>query len=60
MITKEKIKKEIDRIPEDQLEDVYNYIRQNIQSKTRSKRELAAFHLKGWFDDKNIRKEAYE
>ena len=59
MNTKEKVKKEIDKMPEDLLEQVYTFIN-SIKSKKTRRKKLHTFKLKGMFDDVNIREKAYE
>lgn len=59
MITKEKIKKEIDKMPNDLIEKVYKYIN-GLKSKEPKKKEIHTFNLKGQFDNINIRERAYE
>ena len=59
MELKEKIKKEIDSIPEEylfQLEKHIKILKNNIQKEKRIK----TLHLQGKFDKVNIRKMAYE
>ncbi|GAB6163536.1 hypothetical protein JCM12298_26960 [Desulfothermus naphthae] len=59
MELKEKIKKEIDSIPEEylfQLEKYVKILKNNIQKEKRIK----TLHLQGKFDKVNIRKMAYE
>ena len=59
MITKKTFKAEIDKPPENLLEDVYNFI--NAIKTTKSKKKtLHTFNLKGQFDKVNIRESAYE
>ena len=60
MVTKDKIKKEIDNIPEDQLEELYHYIKEHIQTEKIADRTIKTYHLKGKFDDMDIRKGACE
>lgn len=55
MITKQKIKKEIDEIPDDLLEEIYQFI-----NSLKKKKNLHTFKLKGQFDELNIRQAAYE
>ena len=59
MSTKEKIKKEIDKLPNALLDKVSIYIDslKSIETKKKSKR---TFHLKGKFDNVNVREKAYE
>ena len=59
MVTKDKIKREIDRMPNDLLEKVYKYINGLISRKT-TKRKLHTYKLKGQFDNINTRERAYE
>ena len=59
MTTKEKVKKEIDRMPDDQLEEVYKYISE-FKSKATKKIRIHTFNLKGQFDNINVREIAYE
>lgn len=59
MITKNKIKREIDRLPNNLLEKVYKFIF-SIREKDISSRSLPSFKLNGQFDDLNIREKAYE
>lgn len=58
MITKEKVKKEIDRMPDDLVEEVYDFIN-NIQTTKTKKGKLHTYRLKGKFDNLDIRKIAY-
>lgn len=59
MSTKEKIKKEIDRMPNDLLEKVYKYINGLTTPKT-TKKKIRVYKLKGQFDSINVRERAYE
>ncbi len=59
MTIKEKIKQEIDRLPDDLIEQVYNYIG-NIKINKLKKGKLHTFQLKGKFDNMNIRVTANE
>lgn len=59
MITKEKVKEEIDGMSKDLVEKVYQYIH-SIKSKSIEKKKIHTFKLKGAFDDLNIREKAYE
>lgn len=58
MTTKEKLKEEIDRLPSNQLDDVFQFI-YSIKTKKIKTRKLHSFKLKGQFDKLDIRKEAY-
>ncbi len=59
MVTKEKLKKEIDELPQDLLKKVYQFIH-SMTGKTGKKSRIRSFKLKGQFDDINIREKAYE
>mgnify|MGYP005662467149 CR=1 FL=1 len=59
MITKETLKAEIDKLPDNLLEEVYKFIN-SIRTLRSEKRKLHTFKLKGQFDDINIRESAYE
>lgn len=59
MKIKEKIKKEIDKMPEDLLNQVYIYIN-SIKSVKNKKSAIHTFRLHGKFDNVNIREKAYE
>ena len=59
MITKEIVKKEIDRIPDYLLEDVLKFIG-NIEKEKTSRKKIHTYKLKGKFDNLNIRAKAYE
>lgn len=59
MITKDAIKKEIDELPDDLLENVYRIIR-DIRSKKRRRKKIHSFKLGGQFDGIDIKKLVYE
>jgi hypothetical protein len=59
MTTRERIKKEIDKMPNDILEKVYKYI-SSLKTKTTHKNKIHTFNLKGQLDNINIRERAYE
>jgi hypothetical protein len=59
MTTKEKVKREIDKMPNDILEKVYKYIN-SLRTKTTQKKKIHTFNLKGQLDNINIREKAYE
>ena len=59
MTTKEKIKKEIDKMPNDILEKVYKYIN-SLRTKTPQKKKIHTYNLNGELDNINIRERAYE
>ncbi len=58
MTTKEKLKEEIDCLPSNLVEEVYQFI-SSIKMEKKTKR-FHSFKLKGQFDKIDIRKEAYE
>jgi len=58
MVTKERIKREIDRMPNDLLEKVYKYI--NGLTPKETKKKFPTYKLKGKFDNINAREKAYE
>jgi DNA replication initiation complex subunit (GINS family) len=59
MTTKEKVKREIDKMPNDLLEKVHKYIK-TLRTKTTQKKKIRTFNLKGQLDNINIRERAYE
>lgn len=59
MKIKEKVKKEIDKMPEDLLKQVYIFIN-SIKSEKNKKKTIHTFKLHGKFDNVNIREKAYE
>jgi hypothetical protein len=59
MTTKEKVKREIDKMPSDLIEKVYKYIN-SLRTKTIQKKKIHTFNLKGQLDNLNIRERAYE
>ncbi len=59
MTTKEKIKKKIDELPDDLLEQVYQFIN-SMKANNSNKKRVRTFKLKGQFDKVNIRHSAYE
>ncbi len=58
MELKEKIKKDIDMIPEEYLPQIEQYIK--IIKDEKAKKQIRTTHLKGKFDDIDIRRLAYE
>jgi hypothetical protein len=58
MTTKEKVKHEIYRLPDELIERVYKYI--NSLRRIPVKTKLHTFNLKGQLDDVNLREKAYE
>lgn len=59
MITKEKIKNEIDNLSEEFLDDILKYL-YNLKNPHKPKKDIRRLHLKGQFDNINIRQNAYE
>ncbi|MBD3374337.1 hypothetical protein GF406_04810 [candidate division KSB1 bacterium] len=59
MTTKEKVKDEIDNMPEELLDQVYEFINALKIKKARNKK-IHTYRLKGRFDNMNIRERAYE
>lgn len=59
MELKEKIKKEIDSLPEEYLLQLERYL-EIMKSGPQKKKRIKTLHLKGKFDNLNIRKLAYE
>lgn len=59
MITKEKVKKEIDRLSEKDLEKVYLYLSALNKSK-KAKLNIRSLKLKGKLDEQDLRSVAYE
>jgi len=59
MVTREKIKREIDNIPNELLEKVHMYIG-GLTSKKTTKKKFRTYKLNGQFDDINIRERSYE
>jgi hypothetical protein len=59
MELKEKIKKEIDMIPKEYLPQIERYIK-IIKSEKAKKKQVKTMHLKGKFDNIDVRRLAYE
>jgi hypothetical protein len=59
LITKEKVKQEIDKLPDNLVEKVYWFI-YSIQPPKPVRKKIHSFKLKGQFDNINIRAKAYE
>jgi len=59
MTTREKVKQEIDKIPDYLLDEVLGFIN-SVRFEKSNKREIHTFKLKGNFDNINIRSKAYE
>lgn len=59
MITKEKIKQEIDRLTDREVEKVYLYL-SSLKQEKKAKPDIRSLNLKGKLDNQNIRSVAYE
>jgi len=59
MITKEKVKKEIDRLSDTELEKVYLYL-SSLRRTRKSRPDIRSLKLKGKLDDEDLRNLAYE
>ena len=59
MTTKERVKREIDRMPNDLIEKVYKYIN-SLEGKRIGKKKIHTINLKGQLDNVNVRERAYE
>ena len=59
MITKEKVKRKIDRLPKNLLNKVDKYL-DTVISEITEKKKIHTFKLKGQFDDIDVRESAYE
>ncbi|MDZ7808121.1 MAG: hypothetical protein U5K71_13550 [Gracilimonas sp.] len=59
MITKEKVKKEIDRLSDTELEKVYLYL-SSLKKTKKSRLNIRSLKLKGKLDDQNLRSVAYK
>lgn len=60
MVTKEVIKREVDKLPESLLEEVYRLLKRVVDQKKEKKGKITLHDFKGRLDHKNLRKEAYE
>jgi hypothetical protein len=60
MITKEDIKKEVDRLPENLLEEVYVLLKRVVSKRKKKSVNLTLRDFKGTFDNIHIRSSAYE
>ena len=59
MTTREKIKKDIELLPENLLDEVEQFLA-TIKSRHTRPKTLPTFKLKGQFDNLDIRRQAYE
>jgi len=60
MSTKEKIKKELDSLPDNLLKQVYEFLNGLKHRSAQRRKPIKPLHLKGRFDSIDIRKAAYE
>jgi hypothetical protein len=60
MATKEEVKKQIDLLPEDLLDKVYDLLLGLLKQKPKKIKNWKSRSFKGRFDKKDIRREAYE
>lgn len=59
MITKDKVKKEIDRLSDVEVEKVYLYL-SSLTKEKKKKSSIRSLKLDGKLDEKNLRSIAYE
>ena len=59
MDIKKKIKKEIDLLSDEFVDDVLKYL-YSLKNTDKPKKRIRGLHLKGQFDNFNIRQSAYE
>ena len=59
MTTKEKLKKRIDSLPDELLDQVQRYL-DSIKNQRKQKLKILTVHLKGHYDNLDIRQRAYE
>lgn len=60
MVTKEELKKVVDRLPESLLNEVYTLLKQLTERKGKGQSQLTKRDFKGSLDSVDIRKAAYE
>jgi len=61
MITKEQVKNEIDKLPEDLVEEIHRFIDAMLKKEIKKKPiSIHSFKLNGVYDNLNIRAEAYD
>jgi len=60
MELREKIKKEIDNMPEELLHCLQKYLEYIVKEDKQRKKQIKTIHLKGQYDNLNVRKIAYE
>ena len=59
MITKEKVKKEIDKLSDREVEKVYLYL-SSLRKTKKTRLNIRSLKLKGKLDEENLRSLAYE
>jgi hypothetical protein len=59
MITKKKLKEEIDKLPYNLLDQVHEFIN-SIKIRKKMYKKIRSFKLRGQYDHVNIREKAYE
>jgi len=59
MTTKEKVKKEIDKLSETELEKVYLYL-SSLRKTKKTRPSIRSLNLQGKLDEENLRSLAYE
>lgn len=60
MISKEEIKKEVDKLPENLLEEVYNLLKRIVKQQPKKSLKLTSRSFKGKLDSTIVRDIAYE
>ncbi|MEK6783608.1 MAG: hypothetical protein AABY93_18035 [Bacteroidota bacterium] len=60
MVTKEVLKREVDKLPESLLEEVYSLLKRVVERRKEKKVKVTLHDFKGQLDNKDFRKEAYE
>ena len=61
MATKEQIKKQVDKLPDEWLDRIYTWLKSITKVKDKKKNtSLTPRDFKGKFDNRDLRKEAYE
>ena len=60
MVTREELKKEIDNLPENLLEELYTFLKKTIIKMKAGKPNFTIRNFKGQLDHTDIRKSAYE
>lgn len=60
MVTKEKLKMEVDKLPDNLLEEVYSIIKKFLSKSKKKDRSITIRDFQGKLDNLNIRSSAYE